>query len=170
MGTIPTNTSYKEIISLYHFDGETPRSGLLSQSFVATAMREDAIQTDGYTFSATEIPNSGRYITSSSFANEGNWTLFIDVVVTGEVIETHQISVRVSDSQSQISVQSKGSSLGNVGTLNFAGDVSITEDSGVATISIQASNPAPTGTPNSSEIPATINGTTGTLTFSARST
>lgn len=168
MGTVPTNTTYREIVSVFNFDRETPFTGLPSSAFSSTFLYEDAISTSA-TFSVVEIPNSGRYVVSVSFPTEGFWTAFVDVVYGSVLLETHQINIKVSNSESQISVQSKGSSLPNVGTLNFTGDVVVTEDAGVATIKLQANPPAPNGTTGSSSVDTNINGTDGVLSFASRS-
>lgn len=168
MGIVATNTTHREIISVFNFDRETPFTGLTSDKFTATFLYEEGIGT-GATFSIVEIPN-GRYVVSTSFPLEGFWTVFIDVSVDGYILETHQINVLVSNSTAQISVQNKGNSLNKVGTLNFSGDVVVTEEAGVATIKIQGSPPAPSGTsPASSEVTTTINGNEGTLTFVSES-
>lgn len=168
MGTVATNTAYREIISVFNFDKETPFTGLSASNFTATFLYEDTINTDA-TFSVVEIPGSGRYITSTRYPLEGYWTVFVDVTYNNSLLETHQIPIKVSNSEAQISIQNKGESLNNVGTLNFAGDVVVTEDAGVATISISANPPAPSGSTGSSSVDTTIGGQSGTLTFNARS-
>ena len=167
MGMVPTNTTHREILSVFNFDGETPASGLVSGDFTPTFLYEDSIATPS-SFSVVEIPNSGRYVVSMSFPTEGFWTAFIDVSIQGSLLSTHQINIKVSNSESQISIQGNGESLNNVGTLNFTGDVVLTEDAGVATIKLQASPPAHTGTSDSSEVPIHLGGADGTLTFESR--
>lgn len=168
MGMVPTNTTYREIVSVFNFDRETPFTGLSSSAFSTTFLYGDAIDTRA-TFSVVEIPNSGRYVVSMSFPAEGFWTAFVDVSHNSELLETHQINIKVSNSESQISIQTKGTSLPNVGTLNFTGDVLVTEDAGVATIKLQANPPAPDGSTGSSSVNTSINGTEGTLSFGSRS-
>jgi hypothetical protein len=169
MGLIATDTLYREILSVFNFDGETPLTGLSSSDFSCTFLYEDSIGTAA-TFSIVEIPGSGRYVASFTFSVEGYWTAFIDVYSSGNLLNTYQINVRVTNSTAQISIQNKGETLNNVGTLNFSGDVVVTEDAGIATIAISANPPAPDGSIDSSTVDTTIGGTSGTLTFRSRTT
>ena len=98
MGTIQSNTVYKELFSVFSFDRETPLTGLSSASaFSFSFMKDGATYSNTVTASVAEVGSTGTYEASITFPSEGFWAAYIEVTDGSEVIETHQINVHVED-------------------------------------------------------------------------
>lgn len=96
MGSTRSNVAYKEILSVYDFDGETPVTGLSSSAFSFSYLKDGVTYTDTVSSSVTDR-GSGRYESTLTFPETGFWTVFIEVTYVGVTLETHQLSINVSD-------------------------------------------------------------------------
>ena len=96
MGSTRSNTTYKEVISVFNFDGETALTGLTASDFSFTFLQNGASYTDSITTAVTELTD-GRYDVEMTFPSVGFWTIFIDISVISVELETYQLNVNVSD-------------------------------------------------------------------------
>lgn len=97
MGMIQSNTVYKETVSVFSYDKETPLTGLASSAFSFSFLLNSSTYSSSVTTDVTEIGTTGRYEVSITFPSVGFWATFIDVTFNSEIIETHQINTHVED-------------------------------------------------------------------------
>lgn len=96
MGTTGSNVAYKEVISAFNFDGETPLTGLTASDFSFAFIKDGSTYSSSVTTGVTDL-GSGRYDISITFPSEGFWAALVEISVSSVLVETHQINVNVRD-------------------------------------------------------------------------
>lgn len=96
MGSTRSNVAYKEVLTVYNFDRETPVTGLTSSDFSFSYLKDGSSFTDAVTTSVTELTN-GRYDVSITLTQTGFWAVFIEISISSVVVETHQLNINVTD-------------------------------------------------------------------------
>ena len=171
MGTTTSNTLYQEVIVASNYDG-LPLPGLSSVNFLFSFILDGDEYSDSVETEVSEVGNTGKYILSVTFPQEGFWLVQVDVSNSTEVLESHFLNVKVKDgSGTTVSVQRDGTSLGPVDTFNFTGDgVTVSRNNNVVTVSVISANQLPGEESGNSSIDASVDGVSGTLVFSSEST
>lgn len=96
MGSTRSNVAYKEVVTVYNFDRESAATGLVSNDFAFSFLRNGSAYTDTITTAVTEL-TGGRYDIEMTFPSTGFWSVFIEISIGSVVVETHQLNVNVTD-------------------------------------------------------------------------
>ena len=118
MGTTGSNVVYKEIISAFNFDGETPLTGLTDSDFSFAFIKDGSAYGESITTAISDL-GSGRYDVSITFPDEGFWAVLVDISIDTQLVEKHQINVNVRDTSGDA-----------IYTSSLAGSVSMTQTIG----------------------------------------
>lgn len=95
MGTIQSNTEYKQQILVTNYDGSA-LAGLASSNFSITYKKDGSAYTDSITDSIDE-ESEGFYTYTATFPDSGYWVVSIEVSNSTEIFETQFLNMNVTD-------------------------------------------------------------------------